>query len=284
MVVEWFWWMSRNGLITTWDRDAFSLARVIEARLDDQAATVVGTSAKTLGNNGGDDSKSLGPVTPTEEVVGNGHSSTLMDNEGNHNFVQLNMGERMRLQAMVTGRPYQRVEGSPKETMWEWMLDSKLTYSPYHLEGKVIFEGVGNVTPWAADGGRRKRVKCYIHGSRRRKRKMVIGRGNRIPDSTRISYLSASCPLVLKRSLDHYDHGSIEQKFSELRFLEKVDPGKVIMEYLVNISKRHAFWSLNEDVLKINDSDYQYTVSIKEDTAYPCLPSPKTTKETSLIR
>ncbi|GJZ51065.1 hypothetical protein Tco_0605580 [Tanacetum coccineum] len=33
---------------------------------------------------------------------------------------------------------------------------------------------------------------------------------------------------------------------------------RVIMEYLVNISKRRAFWSLNEDILKINDSDYQY--------------------------
>ncbi|GKB94984.1 hypothetical protein Tco_0981121, partial [Tanacetum coccineum] len=32
----------------------------------------------------------------------------------------------------------------------------------------------------------------------------------------------------------------------------------VIMEYLVNISKRRAFWSLNEDILKINDSDNQY--------------------------
>ncbi|GKE77557.1 putative reverse transcriptase domain-containing protein [Tanacetum coccineum] len=31
-------------------------------------------------------------------------------------------------------------------------------------------------------------------------------------------------------------------------------------------------------------SDYQYAVSIKEDTVYPCLHSPKTTKETSLIR
>ncbi|GJX37053.1 hypothetical protein Tco_0250356, partial [Tanacetum coccineum] len=39
-----------------------------------------------------------------------------------------------------------------------------------------------------------------------------------------------------------------------------------IMEYLVNISKRRAFWSLNEDILKINDSDNQYAVSIKEDT------------------
>ncbi|GKB44869.1 DNA-directed DNA polymerase [Tanacetum coccineum] len=54
---------------------------------------------------------------------------------------------------------------------------------------------------------------------------------------------------------------------------------KIIMEYLVNISKRRAFWSLNEDILKINDSDNQYAVSIKEDTAYPCLHSPKTTKE-----
>ncbi|GJS37748.1 hypothetical protein Tco_0536130 [Tanacetum coccineum] len=58
----------------------------------------------------------------------------------------------------------------------------------------------------------------------------------------------------------------------------------IIMEYLVNISKRRAFWSLNEDILKINDSDNQYAVSIKEDTTYPCLHSPKTTKETSSIR
>ncbi|GJT85690.1 reverse transcriptase domain-containing protein [Tanacetum coccineum] len=58
----------------------------------------------------------------------------------------------------------------------------------------------------------------------------------------------------------------------------------VIMEYLVNISKRRALWSLNKDILKINDSDYQYAVSIKEDTAYTCLHSPKTTKETSSIR
>ncbi|GKF42411.1 hypothetical protein Tco_0125753, partial [Tanacetum coccineum] len=52
-----------------------------------------------------------------------------------------------------------------------------------------------------------------------------------------------------------------------------------ILEYLVNISKRRTFWSLNKDILKINDSDNQYAVSIKEDMAYPCLHSPKTTKE-----
>ncbi|GJR80992.1 hypothetical protein Tco_0151777 [Tanacetum coccineum] len=57
-----------------------------------------------------------------------------------------------------------------------------------------------------------------------------------------------------------------------------------IMEYLVNISKRRAFWGLNEDILKIDDSDNQYVITIKEDTAYSCLHSPKTTKETSPIR
>ncbi|GJT36855.1 hypothetical protein Tco_0936720 [Tanacetum coccineum] len=58
----------------------------------------------------------------------------------------------------------------------------------------------------------------------------------------------------------------------------------VIMEYLVKISKRCAFWSLNEDILKIYYSEDQYAVSIKEDTVYPCLHSPKTTKETRSIR
>ncbi|GJX21736.1 hypothetical protein Tco_0226181 [Tanacetum coccineum] len=56
------------------------------------------------------------------------------------------------------------------------------------------------------------------------------------------------------------------------------------MEYLVNTSKRRAFWSLNEDILKIYYSDYQYAVSIKEDTSYPRLHSPKTTKERRSIR
>ncbi|GJW42684.1 hypothetical protein Tco_0071483 [Tanacetum coccineum] len=56
--------------------------------------------------------------------------------------------------------------------------NSRSTYSLYHLEGKVIFEGVENVTPWAADGGRRKKVKCYVQGSRRRKRKKVNGCGS----------------------------------------------------------------------------------------------------------
>ncbi|GJR52182.1 serine hydrolase FSH [Tanacetum coccineum] len=56
--------------------------------------------------------------------------------------------------------------------------NSHSTYSPYHLEDKVNFEGMGNITPWATKVGRRKKVKCYVQGSGRRKRKKVIRRGS----------------------------------------------------------------------------------------------------------
>ncbi|GJY92158.1 hypothetical protein Tco_0507940 [Tanacetum coccineum] len=42
---------------------------------------------------------------------------------------------------------------------------------------------------------------------------------------------------------------------------------RLITEYLVNISKRRALWSLNEDILEDYYSEDQYAVSIKEDTA-----------------
>ncbi|GJT64751.1 hypothetical protein Tco_1016231 [Tanacetum coccineum] len=73
-------------------------------------------------------------------------------------------------------------------------------------------------------------------------------------------------------------------ELNDLRCGLNLSSSSLIMEYLVNISKRRAFWSLNEDILKINDSNNQYAVSIKEDRAYPCLHSPKTTKERSSIR
>ncbi|GJR66177.1 hypothetical protein Tco_0012242 [Tanacetum coccineum] len=96
---EWFWWMSRNGLIIDWERFKESVmnrfgpskyedpqgalskllqlgivedyqARIIEARFDDQATPVAGTSAGLEANkvvNDGDDSESSGPVTPTSD-------------------------------------------------------------------------------------------------------------------------------------------------------------------------------------------------------------------------
>ncbi|GJV28491.1 transposon ty3-I gag-pol polyprotein, partial [Tanacetum coccineum] len=65
---EWFQWMSRNGLITDWKRfkesvmdlvkpttlgDAFSLVRVTEARLDDQAASLLVTVTKAVTSSRG---------------------------------------------------------------------------------------------------------------------------------------------------------------------------------------------------------------------------------------
>ncbi|GKB94589.1 protein kinase, catalytic domain-containing protein, partial [Tanacetum coccineum] len=97
---EWFRWMSRNGLITDWEQFKESvinhfrpskyeypqgaLSKLLQlgsveeyqgefeklmnqARLDDKAALVAGTTAKPIGNHGGDESESSGPVTPTEE-------------------------------------------------------------------------------------------------------------------------------------------------------------------------------------------------------------------------
>ncbi|GJZ82610.1 hypothetical protein Tco_0647783, partial [Tanacetum coccineum] len=105
--------------------DAFSLALITEARLDDQAAPVAGTTTKTFGNNGGDESESSGPVTPTEneEAIESGDTSILnslfghgsprslqllgtlstgkvhilIDNGSTHNFVQPGVVERMKL-------------------------------------------------------------------------------------------------------------------------------------------------------------------------------------------
>nr|GEU58541.1 hypothetical protein [Tanacetum cinerariifolium] len=59
--------------------------------------------------------------------------------------------------------------------------NSHSTYSPYHLEDKVNFDGVGNATTWAADVRRRKNVKCYVQGSGWRKKVLchVQGRGRR---------------------------------------------------------------------------------------------------------
>ncbi|GKB48965.1 hypothetical protein Tco_0899718 [Tanacetum coccineum] len=86
-------------------------------------------------------------------------------------------------------------------------------------------------------------------------------------------------------------HGRMTKPYSSPRFIanyfiadSQKDGHGVIKEYLVKVNKRCAFWSLNRDSLKINDSDYQYAVSIKEDVAYPCLHSPKTAKETRSIR
>ncbi|GJX25670.1 VIER F-box protein 2 [Tanacetum coccineum] len=46
----------------------------------------------------------------------------------------------------------------------------------------------------------------------------------------------------------------------------------IIMEYLVKLRKRRAFWSLNEDILKINNSDNQYAVNLDNSTNNVLIP------------
>ncbi|GJY69931.1 hypothetical protein Tco_0472913 [Tanacetum coccineum] len=100
---------------------------------------------------------------------------------------------------------------------------------------------------------------------------------------TQVNKITTSCEICSGPRDTQYCMEDPEQAFVEYASLH-TDKAGVIIEYLVNICKRHAFWSLNEDILKINDFDNQYAVSIKGDTAYPCLHSPKTTKETRSIR
>ncbi|GJY63402.1 ty3-gypsy retrotransposon protein [Tanacetum coccineum] len=105
--------------------DAFSLALITESRLDDKAALVMGTMTKTFGNNGGDESESSVPVTPTENeeainsgdtsilnylfrhrsprslqllgTLGTGKVHILIDNGSTHNFFQPGVVEQMKL-------------------------------------------------------------------------------------------------------------------------------------------------------------------------------------------
>nr|GEX85083.1 RNA-directed DNA polymerase, eukaryota, reverse transcriptase zinc-binding domain protein [Tanacetum cinerariifolium] len=64
---EWFRWISRPTTLG----DVFLLARTIKARLDDQAALVACTMAKTFGNHGGDESESSGLefISQTDEFI-----------------------------------------------------------------------------------------------------------------------------------------------------------------------------------------------------------------------
>ncbi|GKA47120.1 hypothetical protein Tco_0740003 [Tanacetum coccineum] len=84
------------------------------------------------------------------ERIGMSDTHRLMDNGRNHKFVQPNV--------------------------WGWMWDSQSAYSSYHLEGNMIFEGVGSVTAWVAECERM--VLCYVQGSGRRKRKNGVGCGS----------------------------------------------------------------------------------------------------------
>ncbi|GJT02380.1 hypothetical protein Tco_0823549 [Tanacetum coccineum] len=55
----------------------------------------------------------------------------------------------------------------------------------------------------------------------------------------------------LKTMFEHHVEDAVKRNLRESKVLVWKLFDSLIMEYLVNISKRHAFWSLNEDILKI---------------------------------
>ncbi|GJR97625.1 retrotransposon protein, putative, ty1-copia subclass [Tanacetum coccineum] len=234
VAVEWFQWMSQNGLITTWDRfmesvkshfgsskykdpkgalskllqlgtledyqqefeklmnrvtdipdsllisfnisglklnlqhelllsrpttlgDAFSLARITEARLEVIAKKEHNIIEKA------DTTLSL-PIEKVSPMVKGPLDARHVD-EVRDKFAE-----------------FFKDKGSVEKVLSATKLpkggNSHSAYSLYHLQDKVNFEGMGNVTPWAAEVRRRTRVKCYVQGSGRWKRKKVIGGGS----------------------------------------------------------------------------------------------------------
>nr|GEW06369.1 hypothetical protein [Tanacetum cinerariifolium] len=164
--------------------DAFSLARIIEARFE--------AIVKKEHNIKEKEGTTLSLTIEESSHVVKGSLDAIEDTplslrSGVPNFkIQKKVVEYVRalnvapLKVVFVGHADEFAEfsedkGSVKKVLSATKLpkggNSHSTYSSYHLEDKMNFEGVGNVTPWAAKVGRRKRVKCYVKGSERRKRK-----------------------------------------------------------------------------------------------------------------
>ncbi|GJT21787.1 retrovirus-related pol polyprotein from transposon TNT 1-94 [Tanacetum coccineum] len=95
----------------------------------------------------------------------------------------------------------------------------------------------------------------------------VVGAG--VGDGGGTSRRNSGCYGYVSLQRNNHDkvvpfHDLVREKVDVVH-LGLLGHAHVIMEYLVNISKRRAFWSLNEYILKINDSDNQYAVSIRKD-------------------
>ena len=93
-------------------------------------------------------------------------------NDVHSKFEEFSEIKKIMEEVVVGGRECDGCLDEINLNLSEELVDSESAYSSYHLEGKVIFEGVGSVTAWVADGGRM--VLCYVHGSGMRKRKKVL--------------------------------------------------------------------------------------------------------------
>ncbi|GKC94322.1 hypothetical protein Tco_1159764, partial [Tanacetum coccineum] len=147
--------------------DAFSLAHNIEARFEEIAEKEQNIKEKANTTLSLSSEEALpvvkGPLDDSEDTLLSLRSEDL-------NFkIQEKVVEYVRA---LNAAPLELVFAEPVDELPEGG-NSHSAYSPYHLEGKVIFKGVRNVTPWAADGGRRKKVKRYVQGSGRGKMLLV---------------------------------------------------------------------------------------------------------------
>ncbi|GJT66997.1 ty3-gypsy retrotransposon protein [Tanacetum coccineum] len=175
--------------------DAFSLARITEARLEviaKKEQNIIEKADTTL-------SLPIEEVSPVVKGPLDASEDTLLSLRSEDlNFkIQEKAVEYVRalnvapLKVVFTGHvdevrdkfaEFFEDKGSVEKVLSATKLpkggNSHSAYSLYHLQDKVNFEGMGNVTPWAAEVRRRKRVKCYVQSSERRKRKKVIGGGS----------------------------------------------------------------------------------------------------------
>ncbi|GKA55270.1 hypothetical protein Tco_0754219 [Tanacetum coccineum] len=68
--------------------------------------------------------------------------------------------------------------------------------------------------------------------------------------SVQVNKISSSCEICSDPHDTQYCMENPEQAFVDY-VSSHTDEAGVIMKYLVKVSKRRAFWSLNEDILKI---------------------------------
>ncbi|GJU50126.1 hypothetical protein Tco_1219681 [Tanacetum coccineum] len=72
-----------------------------------------------------------------------------------------------------------------------------------------------------------------------------------ITKNIRMEYLPQRRWSTLEKKRSNIVIKAIDKQLKERRLMRSLKNFVVITEYLVNISKRHAFWSLNKDILKI---------------------------------
>ncbi|GJV42814.1 ty3-gypsy retrotransposon protein [Tanacetum coccineum] len=139
--------------------DAFSIARITEARFEATAEKerYIKEKAYTTLTLPSEEASPVvkGPLYASEDTL-----QSLRSEDPNFK-IQEKAIEYVRA-----------LNAAPLEVVFVGLVDEVRGKFAEFSEDKGCVER--NVTPWAADGGRRKRVKCYVQGSERRKMKKVL--------------------------------------------------------------------------------------------------------------